>query len=381
LEFRINLSAQLTRLFDYFKSLDETNAKMLEALGKLGIRNITLLANSTKLPITTVSFRLKKLRKEKVLVTSNPDLSKLGLAKAFLIATASLGRQETLLEVIRNTDYWTYIIRCYGKFDGYCAYFAFPASHMKELEKYMEEAKSLQAFTHSQFFWTTNSRVIPPNFSLYDFKKKEWTFRWEKWINNILTGSSSLPEVIKEPYDYPVLVDKKDLLIIKELQKDESIELKKLAEIVGITPQSVSFRYHKHILGRNLIIDHAVDIYPFPPQIADLYVFIIDFKNERNLAKFANICEKSPFVVSYTKIIGRDSLIVNVYILKTEFPNLIKSLNCLFTDNFIRNFTYATLDPTSYRRQTISYEYFENGKWIYNSEQKIKKLREICQIH
>jgi len=373
------LSSLSSRLFDYFKSLDETNAKLLEALGEIGIRNITLLANSTKLPVTTVSFRLKKLMKEKVLVTSNPDLSKLGLAKAFLIATAPLGRQTTLLETIRNTDYWTYIIRCYGKFDGYCAYFAFPASHMKELEKYIKEAKNLQVFTHSQFFWTTNSRVIPPNFSLYDFKKKEWTILWEKWVNDVLTGSSELPEAIKEPYEYPVLVDKKDLLIIKELQKDESIEFKKLAEIVGITPQSVSFRYHKHILGRNLIIDHVVDVYPFPPLLSDLYVFIINFNNEKNLAKFANACENSPFVVSYSKIIGRDSLIVNVYILKTDFPNLIKALNSLFTKNLIKSFTYATLDPTSYRRQTISYEYFENGKWIYTSEEKIKKLREICR--
>jgi len=375
------LSSLSSRLFDYFKSLDETNAKLLEALGEIGIRNITLLANSTKLPVTTVSFRLKKLMKEKVLVTSNPDLSKLGLAKAFLIATAPLGRQTTLLETIRNTDYWTYIIRCYGKFDGYCAYFAFPASHMKELEKYIKEAKNLQVFTHSQFFWTTNSRVIPPNFSLYDFKKKEWTILWEKWVNDVLTGSSELPEAIKEPYEYPVLVDKKDLLIIKELQKDESIEFKKLAEIVGITPQSVSFRYHKHILGRNLIIDHVVDVYPFPPLLSDLYVFIINFNNEKNLAKFANACENSPFVVSYSKIIGRDSLIVNVYILKTDFPNLIKALNSLFTKNLIKSFTYATLDPTSYRRQTISYEYFENGKWIYTSEEKIKKLREICRTH
>ena len=375
------MSSLSSRLFDYFKSLDETNAKLLEALGEIGIRNITLLANSTKLPVTTVSFRLKKLMKEKVLVTSNPDLSKLGLAKAFLIATAPLGRQTTLLETIRNTDYWTYIIRCYGKFDGYCAYFAFPASHMKELEKYIKEAKNLQVFTHSQFFWTTNSRVIPPNFSLYDFKKKEWTILWEKWVNDVLTGSSELPEAIKEPYEYPVLVDKKDLLIIKELQKDESIEFKKLAEIVGITPQSVSFRYHKHILGRNLIIDHVVDVYPFPPPLSDLYVFIINFNNEKNLAKFANACENSPFVVSYSKIIGRDSLIVNVYILKTDFPNLIKALNSLFTKNLIKSFTYATLDPTSYRRQTISYEYFENGKWIYTSEEKIKKLREICRTH
>lgn len=367
-----------SKLFDYFKFLDKTNAKVLEALGDLGARNITVLAKSTNLPITTVRFRLRKMMKDgQVLVAINPDLSKLGLAKAFMIATAPLGCQDRLLETIRNTDYWTYIIRCYGRFDGYCVYFAFPAAYMKDLENYVNKAKRLRAFSDSQFFWITNSRVIPPDFSEYDFEKKKWKFQWEEWINDALTASSKLPDMVKEPHNYPIMVDKKDLLIIKELQKDESIEFKKLAEIVGISPQSVGFRYHKHVLQRNLIIDHAVDVYPFPIEISDAYIFIINFRNEKSVAKFANACEKKPFVVSYAKIVGKNSLIVNIYILKTEFSNLIKSLNRLYLEGLIKDFFYVTLDSTSYKRQTIAYKNFENGKWTFNYKETIKKLKEI----
>jgi DNA-binding Lrp family transcriptional regulator len=380
LESCCKLSKRASEFFNYFKFLDKTNAKVLEALGDLGARNITALAKSTNLPITTVRFRLRKMMKDgQVLVAINPNLSQLGLAKAFLIADALIGHQDRLLETIKNTDYWTYIIRCYGKFDGYSAYFAFPADYMKELEKYISQAKRFRAFSNFHFFWVTNARVVPPNFSWYDFERKEWRFLWEEWINDVLAASSRLPDAIREPQSYPVMVDKKDLLIIKELQKDESIELKKLAKIVGIAPQSVGFRYYKHVLQRNLIVDYAVDIYPFPIQISDLYVFIINFKNEKSVAQFANACEGKPFIVSYAKIIGKDSLILNIYILKTEFPNLIKSLNRLYLEGSIKDFVYATLDPTSYKRQTISYEYFENGKWTYNPEEKLKKLKEICR--
>ena len=376
----VRVSEWTSKLFNYFKFLDETNAKILEAMGDLGGRNITALAKSTNLPITTVRFRLRKMMKDgQVSVAINPNLSQLGLAKAFLIAEALIGHQDRLLETIKNTDYWTYIIRCYGKFDGYSAYFAFPADYMKELEKYISQAKRLRAFSNFHFFWTTNSRVIPPNFSWYDFERKEWRFLWDEWIEDVLAASSRLPDAIREPQSYSVMVDKMDLLIIKELQKDESIELKKLAKIVGIAPQSVGFRYYKHILQRNLIVDYAVDIYPFPIEISDLYVFIINFKNEKSVAQFANACEGKPFIVSYAKIIGEDSLILNVYILKTEFSNLIKSLNRLYLEGSIRDFLYANLDPTSYKRQTISYEYFENGKWKYNLEEKLKKLKEICR--
>ena len=376
------MNDRLSRFFNYSNFLDKTNAKVLEAIGDLGARNITVLAKSTNLPITTVRFRLRKMmNKGQVLVTINPNLSRLGLAKAFMIATALLGHQDRLLETIRNTDYWTYILRCYGKFDGYCVYFAFPANHMKDLENYMNKAKRLRAFSNSQFFWITSSRVIPPDFSWYNFKKKKWQFRWEEWIYDVLTAPSKLPDMVKEPHNYPIMVDEKDLLIIKELQKDESIEFKKLAKIVGISPQSVGFRYHKHVLQRNLIIDHAVDVFSFPIEISDSYIFIINFRNEKSVAKFANACEKKPFVVSYAKIIGRSSLIINIYILKTEFPNLIKSLNRLYIEGLIKDFFYVTLDPTSYKRQTISYEYFENGKWAYNSEEKINKLKEINRKH
>ena len=367
-----------SRFFDYFKFLDKVNAKILEAIGKHGSRNITRLAKTTDLPITTVRFRLKKMMKDgRVLVTVNPNIHNLGLAKAFLVAEAPFGQHDKLLSAIRNTDYWTYTIRCYGKFDGYCAYFAFPARYKEKLEEYWNQAKRLGILTSSKFFWVTNSHVIPPNFSWFDFKKRKWKFLWEEWIKEILNESEKLPKILEDPREYPVMVDKRDLLIIKELQKDESIEFKKLAKIVGITPQSVGVRYRK-IVKRNLIIDYAVDTYPFPIEVSDLYTFIVDFFDEHFLAKFANACEKKPFVISYAKIIGKPSLVINIYILKKEFPQFMSSLSRLCKEGIIRSIFYVTLDPTSYRRQTISYEYFENGVWLYNHKDKIKKLKEIA---
>jgi DNA-binding Lrp family transcriptional regulator len=205
---------------------------------------------------------------------------------------------------------------------------------------------------------------VPPDFSWYDFKEKKWIFNWQQWTSDVLAADDDLPKPIREPSDYAITVDKNDLLIIKELQKDETIEFNKLAEIVGISPQSVGSRYHNHILKRRLIVDYAVDVYPYPLEISDLYLFEIDFADECCLGKFANACEGKPFVVSYSKIIGKNAILVNIYIVKTEFPNFIKVLNRLFVEGLITDFFYVTLDQSAYRRQTISYEYFENGRWL-----------------
>lgn len=374
------MNNRIDKIFSYFKLLDQTNASILKAIGELGARNITLIAKRTHLPVTTVRFRLEKMKKDgQVLVAANPDLPKLGLAKAFVVASAYLGRQDRLFETIRNTVYWTYIIRCYGKYDGFCSYFAFPATYMKELEKYMREAKRLQAFRNSRFFWCTNAQIVSPDFSWYDFKEEKWKFDWQHWTRNVLAAPGELPEPIREPADYAITVDKKDLLIIKELQKDETIGFNRLAEIVGISPQSVGSRYHDHILKRKLIMNCAVDVYPYPLEISDLYLFKIDFADQRCLGKFANACEDKPFVVSYSKIIGKNAILANIYIIKAEFPNFMGFLNRLFVEGLITDFFYVTLDQSAYRRQTVSYEYFENGRWLYDHSERVERLQRILE--
>jgi DNA-binding Lrp family transcriptional regulator len=362
----------------YLKFLDKTNAKILNALARHGPRNISVLAKATSLPVTTVRFRLGRMvEKGLLLVTINPNLPKLGLAKAFVIADAKLGHHDHLMKTIENADYWTYIIRCYGRMDGYCAYFAFPAERKQELESYFEEASSLGIFSEYRLLWTTNSYYATPDFAWYDFKEKRWDFRWQEWISAVVDAPEELPHALREARSHEIMADETDLLTIKELQKDAAVDLRKLSEILEMTPQSVGNRFQKHIVGRNLITNYNVDVYPFPIEVSDLYCFVIDFDDEKALARFINGSYGKPFVVSFAKAMSKNLLIANLYVLKEEFSGLIRSLNCLYSEGLVKDFYYTTLDPSSYRSQTISYKYFENGKWTYNLEERIGKLKEI----
>jgi hypothetical protein len=98
------------------------------------------------------------------------------------------------------------------------------------------------------------------------------------------------------------------------------------------------------------------------------------------VGKFTNACEGKPFVVSYSKIIGKNAILANIYLIKTEFPNFAAVLNRLFVEGFITDFFYVTLDQATYRRQTISYEYFENGRWLYDHSERIEKLQSILEV-
>jgi len=367
-------------MLHYLKVLDPINAKILAGLSKFGPRNTSFLARSVNLPATTVAFRIKKLIKKGYLkVHTNLDYSKLGLMKAVLIAETTGGLEEKLREAVENTGYWTYTTKCYGKFNGIYALFAFPAEHKDEMEAYLKEAVRHKATSHYVFFWATNLCEVPPNFDWFDFESKGWKFQWRQWISEVLKASGTLSERLAEPEKYQIMVDKSDLLLSKELEKNAFVEFTKLTDAIKMSPQGVRYRYYKHIMKHGLITDYEIAIFPYPLLVSDMCSFIVHFQNEEALAKFSNTLSNKPFIKNYGKIIGRNSLLMHSYTPKTEFPNFIKTLNSLVKRNIITDFFYVNLDIPSFKRQTLSYEFFKDNSWTFNYKEKLEKLTEIIR--
>jgi len=358
------------------KTLNPINAKILEGLSKYGPRNISSLAKSIALPPSTAAFRIKKLIKEGYLkIRANLNCSKLGLMKAVIIAESVLGLEERLRKLAENLGYWTYITRCYGRFNGFYNILAFPADHKEELEAYLKEAVNLKALSRYALFWVTNFCEVAPNFDWFNFERREWRFSWQQWIDELLHAPQTLPQGLIDPKIYSINVDETDLLILKELEKNGTSEFTQLAKIVNTTPQSVRYRYYKHIIKRSLIADYEVSIFPYPIQVSDLCSFIIDFESKESLAQFSNTLQGKPFVLSYAKVLGQNSLIAHIYTPKLEFPRLIDSLSRLTRENVVTNFFYVTLDISSFKRQTVAYEFFKENTWIYNQRESLQKLK------
>ncbi len=365
----------------YIRMLDPVNAKIIEALGKDDPRNLLALAKKIGLPPTTVTFRVKKLIEKGFLnIKAKTNSHKLGLMKAVLIAHTNHGHIGTLMKAIENTGYWTYTAKCYGKFNGVYAVFSFPFEYKAALEEYLERAKQLGALSNYELFWTTNIFEVAPSFDRFDFKRKAWNFAWQEWLNGILSSSTKLPEHLKDPESYEVNADYTDLLILKELEKDGLRDFTELSKVAKITPQAIRHRFHQHILKRNLITEFELATLPYPLQVSDLCAFVFNFTNESAMARFANSLIDRPFVMSRAKIIGKNSLVVHFYVPKVEFSNLIESLNLLTTKNIIEDFHYVSLDIASFKRQTVSYEFFQNGKWTCNTTETNAKLARLIPI-
>lgn len=364
-------------MLEYLKILDRTNARILEALGHHGPRNISELAKSIGLPATTVAFRIKKLMREGLLkMRAKLDYSKLGLVKAILIAESKLGRGKKLRQALDDSGFWTYIARCFGKFDGYYTIFAFPAEFKKKLVDYLDEVERLNVSARHVFYFTGNLVEVAPNFEWFDFENRSWDFQWDQWIGEIKDAPGILPPRLMDPKDYHIEVDNIDVLLLKELEKEGAAKFTELARVVNISPQGVRYRYNKHIMERELITDYEVATFPYPLSASDMCSFVVDFEDEKKLARFANSLQGKPFIISYGKIVGHDSLVVHTYTPKTEFSRLIDSLNRLIEGRLARNFFYVTLDASSFKRQTISYEFFKDNNWTYDHEKTLAKLKE-----
>ena len=365
-------------MLHYLKMLDPVNAKILAGLGKFGPRNTSLLARSVKLPVTTVAFRIKKLIEKGYLqVRTILDHSKLGLMKAVLIANTAGGLEVKLRDAVENIDYWTYITRCYGKFNGIYALFAFPAKHKEKLEAYLEEAVRCKTMSSYVFFWVTNLCQVPPNFDWFDFKSKAWKFSWRLWVDEVLEASDELPDGLVEPERYQIMVDETDLFLSKELEKDAFVDFTKIANALRMSPQGIRYRYYEHLMKRGLIADYEIAVFPYPLLVSDLCSFIVHFQDEKALAKFSGTLSNKPFIMNYGKIIGQNSLLMHTYTPKTEFPNFINALNSLAKRNLITDFFYVNLGIPSFKRQTISYEFFRDKSWTFNHNEKLKRLAEI----
>lgn len=367
-------------MLHYLKILDPINAKIIGVLGDYP-RNLSSLAAETGLPPSTVAFRVKKLVKRgylKVRVKLNSP--NLGLCKAVLFADTNHGFTETLQKAIENIGYWSYIARCYGKYNGFYSVFSFPFAYKAQLEDYFERAKELGATPNHTLLWTTNIYEVTPNFAWFDFKRKSWNFAWQKWIGEVTTSSDHLPVRLEDPKSYETQVDYTDLLILKELEKDGFEDFTQISKVVKMTPQAVRHRFLQHVIARNLITGYEISIFPYPLQVSDMCAFVFNFSGQKALAKFVNTLVDKPFVLSYAKAIGKDSLLVHFYVPKTEFSNFMSSLDRLTREEIVQDFYYIYIDIPSFRRQTVSFEYFHEGRWLYNQAEQLKQLTEMMPL-
>jgi DNA-binding Lrp family transcriptional regulator len=357
---------------------DTIDLRMMEGLGIYGPRNITRLARKLNISPETLRNRLRRIRSQIVLYT-NVYCTNLGLKKAVVSAQAIPGYEQLLFDCLKMNDFWMYVNRCYGVNEGCLGIYSIPKDHALEFEDFISELEKLRIANDIKISWSTCFQQVHTRCNWFNFKDANWIFPWDEWISEIPTETTQLPYTLIDPQDYPIMADETDVFIIKELEKDPTVNLTDLATKLGISQQLAEYHYRKHVLARQLLESFDVLDFRFDINASDMFFFFLTFDSWEKLARLASSLLDKPFALGLGKVLGENGLIAHVYLPKLEFRNFVDALSKLISMGFLQSYRYIILDLGKGQRQTISYEYFKNGAWIYDHNKHIQNLRSLVQ--
>jgi len=362
--------------------LDLLDLKIMEGLGEYGPRNIAEVAKKLNTPRGTVIARIKRMSSSFYLrMSANIYHTNLGLKKAVVFAQATPGNEELLFNCMKINKFYIYLTRCYGMFEGCLGIYVIPKDQCPRFEQFIHEAKKLGVAQKIELFWSTCFHTVNRTTNWFDRMSEEWAFKWEKWIKEIPVEERNLPYTLVDPEDFPIKADETDLFILKELEKNATIDLVDIAKKLGTTLQNVHHHYKMHVKKRGLIEVFQIFFLPFDRAISDMFFFIFRFDNYEKMAKFARSLLDKPFVYIVGKILGQNAIVSQVYLPRPEFRNLVENLSKLARAGHLRSYDYVIQDlrPGKWSRETIPFQLFKDGSWVYDHKGHVKSLQEMAK--
>jgi DNA-binding Lrp family transcriptional regulator len=361
------------------KPLTNLDITILKALCHVGPRNLAKVASFIGIPRKTVAFRMKRM-------ASNPKIflrchagvyhTNLGLKKAVVFASAAPGKEQLLLECLKANGFWLYVGRSYRGREECNAVYAIPIEHCEKFKQFIYEIKRLDVARDVQIFWSTCFEGGRITGKWFDTEREKWIFLWDEWLKEIPHAPTKLPYTLVEPKAYVNYADEIDVFILKELEKDATVSLKKIADKLGMSRQRVWTHFKNHIMGKGLL--EGFQIFALPSVVPwDMFVFVIYFYNYEKMAKFANSLLDKPFVIMVGKIFGKNALLTEIRLPRMEFRKFIDALSILANMEIVRDYEYIIQDLRTSSRQTISYEFFKGRYWIYDHKKHLMALEAL----
>ncbi len=288
------------------------------------------------------------------------------------------GKELLVREGLRIPNWWVRLMRCMGDCNGYYSVHAVPTLHVREFEEFIGQFVPLGLASNAKVYWLEDQHTFIPNFEYYDIASRTWRFPWSLWAN--LLASVSDTSTIEDrtlSNGKNVSFDSRDLHVVKELYKDATVKLADIARMFGITLPAAKYRFES-AMKKGLVQEYVFDILPYAPEMSELYDIRLDFKNENALRSSSQKLSKLPFVLSFSKFRGLNTLAIRIYLPKGEMNNLIAMLSLLVREGILTNFTYLWLESLTLKAQTFSFEKYRDGLgWDYDNNEYNNALQSM----
>jgi len=360
------------------RKLDEINAKIIEEMCRHGSNNVSLIARNVNLPIETVRYRVNLLRKPGIFGLSLYfRYSYLGLLRMMVLCEVSKPKVSLLAKAAEVPGYWRYISRAHGRYEGLFIQYAFPHAHAGHVSEIFEILKDRDVVRDYTIISTGDSIPSVPDFSRFDFEKSTWNSPWESWDDELQQASSKLQEELGDPKENGGEFDLTDLRLVEWIEGTGLQKFSFLGQRVGLTAQGVRHHYVEHLYGRKIALGYLPTLLPFPIDLLDTYLFFLDFADANYMARFANTLPGRYLVRNYSKILGKNSLILTLTLTRADANKFFDLLYRLAQDRWLLDFSYSILDLRTYQTQTLTPEKFIEGVWSYDHAKTLQKLENL----
>lgn len=360
------------------KQLDQTNIKILSAIWKHGPRNLLEVSRRTGIPFTSVYHRVAKLEnKSKRVAYLIPQLSKLGMTRVAVLVTASPGSEEIVTAALKIPNLWRSVNRCEGTFTHLSVH-AVPVKFLTQFKNYIRRLSEVDLIRPPKIILT--GEYIPnfPDFRYYDAASNQWTFQWSRWLAELKKKPS---KTIEDPVSYDLLADKKDVLIVKELEKNARESFADLAPLLGISLQGVKYHYDKKLVPTGIAKYFAYDIMPYPEEVSAYHEVLLEFTNNLAMNRFFCLVDELFFVLGVAKVLHRNALLVRTFTLQTQLSNLFAFLSQMAREGVLEAYSSVRQDFNGRESQTISYELFDDEKgWQFDLNKCLSELSRSIRV-
>jgi len=374
---KVRLADSHKRIRETIKQLDQTNIKILIAMWKFGPRNLLEVSRRTRIPFTSVYHRVAKLeKKSKRVAALAPQIAQLGLMRAVVLATASPGAEDEVTKALKLPNLWRSIDRCDGSYTHLSVHYV-PVKFLSQFKKYMKRISELKLVTQYRIILTGEYLPNLPDFSYYNPASSQWSFAWNKWLDELKKKPS---KIIEDPATYAVRSDKKDLLIVKELQKNARKSFADLAPILGISLQGVKYHFDRKLIPSGIVKNYEYDVWPYPEEVSAYHEISLEFPDKQAMNKFFSLVDELFFVIGVAKILRQNALFVRTYILQKQVPSLFAFLSQMAQRRLLESYSSVRRSLTSGETQSISYELFEDGVgWTFDLKKRLSELSKLTR--
>ncbi len=361
------------------KQLSEANIQILSAMWKYGPRNLLEVSRRIGMPFTSVYHRMAKMEsnsQEVALLV--PAVSKLGMIRITVLAAASPGCEEEVTSALKAPNVWRSIGWCEGPFTHISIQLV-PVKFLREFRSYIQQLADKKLITNFSLIYTSDYVPNFPDFGYYNAIDSRWKFDWEGWFASLGEECDLAP--FDDPIDYPILVDKKDLMIIRELEKNGRKSLADVAQATRMTTHAVKYHFDNKLVASAVAKYFQFRVHPFPIDASAYHMTMLEFNSKKDLNRFLSLIPRLFFVIGASKVLRRNAVMIETWMLESQLQKMFSFFSEMARAGFLNSYSTVRMDFRSRQTQTISDELFdeENG-WVVDFEKCSSQLPKIEKV-